>query len=456
MIVMKFGGTSNQDAAAMRNVIRIVKKYEDQHPVVVISAIAQATNELERTARLGAQGRGEEAASVVTGLFERHYMIVDNLITSSDRRRRLEEEFHNYLTEIKAIVKGLTILRELTPRSMDAVCSYGERLCSQIIAVGLEENGVASAWVNARDFMITDDHFGQARPLVDEVSARVERTLRPLLDLGKTPVTQGFIGATREGVYTTMGRESSDYSASIIAASMGADRVQIWTDVDGILTADPRIVDKTRLIEHMSFGEAFELSFFGAKVLHPNTMLPALESDIPVQILNSKQEVRPGTLVDPDGEPGDSVPSVIKSITYKNDLAVVNVTPRMRLNQYLFWEGIYSVLARRGMNAAIASTSEFSIALAVEKRFLDDGFSDELEQLGSVQIFRGVGSICLVGKGMRGHAGIADRVFRSLPGMNIRMISYGASDMSMTFIVEEHQLHDAVKRLHREFFETLP
>ena len=288
MIVMKFGGTSNQDAAAMRNVIRIVKSHLARKPLVVISAIARATNELEQVARTAAAGREGEANAILDRLIIRHKGIAHDLVASRDRVQALENILDEAYASLQRLVQGLSIVRELTPRMTDAICCYGERLSSAIVAAGLAEQDVPSVWVDAKEFMTTNDRFGSATPLMDIVTDRLNTRVAPLVRDGKTPVTQGFIGVTLDGAYTTMGRESSDFSASIIGAAMRAELVQIWTDVDGILTADPTVVKGTRVVQEMSFDEAFELSWFGAKVLHPNTMLPLLEQQIPLEIRNSR------------------------------------------------------------------------------------------------------------------------------------------------------------------------
>jgi aspartate kinase len=452
MIIMKFGGTSNQDAAAMSNVIRIIKAHLAEQPIVVISAIARATNELEESARAAARGNEEVAGSIVTGLFERHNTIIDNLITSTQVAGELEAVFYNHLAEIKALVKGIAILRELTPRSLDAICSYGERLSSRIIAAGLKEAGVDSVWIDAKDFMITDDNFGRAQPMMERVTANLEAKVSPLLDQGKTPVTQGFIGATATGSYTTMGRESSDYSASIIGAALNADRVQIWTDVDGILTADPRVVRTTKKLKRLSFEEAFELSYFGAKVLHPATMLPVIEKKIPVQILNSKREGT-GTLVDVDQE--REIPQdILKSVAYKKNLSLLTVTPHKRFSQYVFWEGIFSVLTQSGIATGMMATSEYSLAFTVDGKADVHALKHQLDELGSVSLAQGKATLCLVGKGLRGRAGLADRIFKPLSDLKIYMVSYGASDLNLTLLIDEENVPNALNRLHKEFFDS--
>ena len=451
MIVMKFGGTSNQDAAAMSNVIRIVKVHLAEEPIVVISAIAKATNELEEAARTAAQGNEAGAVAIITRIFERHNSIIDNLIRSRDVARDLESIFYNHLTEIKELLKGIAILRELTPRTQDAICSYGERLSSRIIAAGLKETGVDAVWVDAKEFMITDDNFGAAQPATDEVAKHLEAKVLPLLGEGKTPVTQGFIGVTSSGAYTTMGRESSDYSASIIGAAMNAERVQIWTDVDGILTADPRVVQGTKKLRHMTFEEAFELSYFGAKILHPATMLPVIEKKIPVQILNSKRE---GTGTTVDMALGLNKNDILKSVAYRKNLSLISVTPHKRFSQYLFWDGIFTVLTQAGITTGMMATSEYSMAFTVDSKVDAYALKGHLEEFGMVEISPGKASVCLVGKGLRGRSGVADRIFKPLSDLPIYMVSFGASDLSLTLVIDEANVSQALNRLHQEFFDT--
>lgn len=450
MIVMKFGGTSNQDAAAMGRVLNIVSAHRDQSPVVVISAIAGGTNSLEATARTAAQGKEDEAVGIVTSLFDRHTRIVDNLISERQIAALLEAILLSYLNEIKALIKGIAILHELTPRTLDTICSYGERLSSRIIASGLSEMSIPTEWVDARDFMITDDAFGRARPLMDKVTDRLESRVRPLVERGIVPVTQGFIGVTLSGAYTTMGRESSDYSASIIGAAMRASSVQIWTDVDGILTADPRVVPDPLKLRRLSFEEAFELSYFGAKVLHPHTMLPLLSGNIPVQILNSGRPAGTGTRIDTEPAGDDAV--AVRSIAHRSGLTFLALSPRQRLGQLLFWESVYSVLSRHGIAPTFTATSEYRLALALESEAVTVQLVRDLEEFGAVTVLPGQGSLCVVGRGMRERGGIADRVFGALGGMRVTMISGGASSGSLTLLLDESQLTAAVMQLHAEFF----
>ena len=451
MIVMKFGGTSNRDAAAMANVLRIITAHLSEHPVVVISAISSATNDLEESARTAATGDAAGGEERLARLLARHLAIVDALIKDTSRAGSLVAAFNGYMKELMTLLHGLAILRELTPRTMDAICSYGERFSSRLVAAGLQECGVDAVWVDAKDFMLTDANFGRALPVMEAVRANLARVVVPLVERRQVPVTQGFIGVTSSGTSTTMGRESSDFSASIIGAAMDAVRVQIWTDVDGILTADPRMVPGVRKVRHMSFDEAFELSYFGAKVLHPNTMLPLLEKNIPVEIRNSRRKEGTGTLIDRQGRSPAGDPSV-KSISFSDDVTVISVSPSKRTNQYLFWEGVFSVLSRSGIDVRTVTTSEHRIAFTITGPYDRNIVIPRLEEFGEVTVLPEEASLCIVGNGLREWSEFTGRVCGALTEVKTSMIAYGASGLNMTVVVHRSHLEDALLRLHKEFF----
>lgn len=451
MIVMKFGGTSNADAAAMRNVIRIVKEHLPEHPVVVISAVAKATNELERIARTAQTGDEAAALALIGTLFARHAQILADLIQDPARTEQLQVKFAQYRTALETMVKGIAILRELTLRSQDAVCAFGERLSSSLVAAGLQEAGVDAVWLDTKDFMITDDNFGAAQPLMNEVAKRLQQIALPLIERGTVPVTQGFIGVTTGGAPTTMGRESSDFSASIIGAAMGAACVQIWTDVDGILTGDPSVVEGAQLIDRMTFQEAFELAYFGAKVLHPGTMIPMFEKEIPIRIRNSKNTASPGTLV--SNEKIEAESSVVKSIASKRGVRLLRVRPERRVNQYLFWDGVYNILHQHGIGVRSAATSEYGLAVTIDANVDMAGVLRELKDVGIVEMTEGLAAVCLVGEGIRTARNVLPRVFAALGEMEVPFISAGASDVSIALAVHEDEMEDAIRRLHGEFFE---
>ncbi len=449
MLVMKFGGTSVQDAAAMANVAEIVTRHRDRKPLVIISAIAQATNVLEQAGRAAAEGREAEANEGLLGLFGRHYRIIDELVKDRARHQALRAAIESSLEELRDLVRGVAILRELTPRTLDAFYCYGELLSSRLVAAVLQERGVDAVWLDTKDFMLTDGNHGKAAPMMQAVQERLEAIALPLFAAGKVPVTQGFIGVAPSGHRVTMGRESSDYSASIIGAALRVAEIQIWTDVDGVLTADPRVVAEPRKIRSLSFEEAFELSYFGAKVLHPGTMLPALERDIAIRILNSRRPDGTGSLV-------SSAPAArasVKSVASKKNMVVVNITPLKRYSQYIFWEHIYSVLTKHGAAAGMTSTSEYSASLVLDAKSPIDAIANDLREIGTIAVSEGQSIVSVVGTDIRSAPDLLHRTFSAIAGVPVAMISFGASRSNLSFIVPGEAAEDAVRSIHREFFE---
>ncbi|TAK53642.1 MAG: aspartate kinase [Bacteroidetes bacterium] len=449
MIVMKFGGTSTQDAQAQSNVAGIVLANLSKTPVVVISAIAQATNVLERAGKLAEQGNVEEANQTLDQLAERHYRILDTNISHKERRASVRVIIEQSLNELKELVRGVAILRELTPRTLDALYCYGELLSSRLIAATCQERGIDAVWLDTKDFMITEAIHNRALPIMEIVQEKLTALALPLIQQGKVIVTQGFIGVTQHGNRTTMGRESSDYSATIIGAALQVENIQIWTDVDGILTSDPRVVASPKKVKTMLPAEAFELSYFGAKVLHPNTMLPALEKSIPVYIYNSRRPHLSGTRVASDAF---SKP-MVKSVAYKRGVVVVTISPRRRLGQYIFWEHVYHVLTKHSVEATVTVSSEFNVAICFEAKNTLDAVIHDLATVGNVTTLEGKGIICLVGYGIRTQPECLSRTFNALSGMQISLLSFGASESSITIVMDDADIFEAVKKLHHEFFE---
>lgn len=448
---MKFGGTSTQDAAAMANVANIVKSRLAQQPIVVISAIAQATNELERAGKAASEGKEGEARDVLLQLFNRHYAIVDELIKNRQRHAELRKTIADALAELDTLIKGVAILRELTPRTMDHIYSFGERLSSLLVCYVFVENGIDAVWLDTKDFMITDENFTRARPRMEALEKRLMALAVPYLDQGKVIVTQGFIGVTERGERTTMGRESSDYSAAVIGAALGAHDVQIWTDVDGVLTADPAIVSKPKKVKVLSFEEAYELSFFGAKVLHPNTMLPALEKNIPIHVYNSRRPHLSGTLITAHNP--NSL-SVVKTIAFKKAVTLLSISPLKRISPFVFWEHIYNVLTKHGITPAMTVSSEYNMAVAVDSGSSIPSIVHDLEEIGRVDVIEGKGIVSVVGERIREKEGLVDKIFNAIAGCGVSMISYGASSSNLGFVVPEERVDEIVRKLHAQFFEA--
>jgi len=449
MIVMKFGGTSTQDAIAMKNVVKIVESRLSLKPVVVVSAIAQATNFLERAGKLASDGKSDDALSTLQQLADRHYGIIGVLIKDQGLNDNLNRIVESSFNELRELIKGVSILGELTPRALDSFYCYGELLSSRIVAAVLQERGIPSLWIDTKDFMVTDDNFNRAMPMMEIVEDKVMKVIKPVGENGIVPVTQGFIGITSGGKRTTMGRESSDYSASIIGCALTATDIQIWTDVDGVLTADPTVVETPKTVKVLSFEEAFELSYFGAKVLHPNTMLPAIEKNIPIHIYNSRKPNLSGTLVTKQTNGKSVIP---KSVAYKRNVIVMNIIPKRRFGKYLFWEHIHNVLNRYNIVSFATVTSEYSYSIVIDDKNNIPAVIHDLEEVGKITISENRSIVCLVGSNLRLSSNLVNRMFNTIPDIGIELISFGASNSNLSFIVEDEKAHDVVRKIHKEFF----
>ncbi|MEX1138423.1 MAG: lysine-sensitive aspartokinase 3 [Bacteroidota bacterium] len=449
MIILKFGGTSVENAAAMNTVVRIVQRELHRKPVVVLSAIAGATNALIKAAQLAQEGNHKEAIRLLNDLLERHVVILENLLESRSAIQSLILEIRRRFDELKHLCQGIALLGELTNRSLDAIASVGERLSTQILADTMAERGMPVALVDARTFMVTDEQYTCAAPRFGEIQSRIDSAVRPVLQSGKIILTQGFIGTTAKGITTTLGRGGSDYTAAIIGAALDAEEIQIWTDVDGILTADPRICPDARKLKVISFREASELAYFGAKVLHPSTILPAVQKSIPVSVLNSRKPDATGTLI-VSNPPRTSLP--IKSIASKTGITVINIQSTRMLMAYGFLEKIFAVFDKYKTPVDLVTTSEVAVSLTIDNAARLDEIVADLSVVGDIVVYERKGIVCIVGEQMQSTAGIADRVFRALRTTNVMMISQGASEINMSLVLNEEDVDTAVRNLHKEFF----
>ncbi|HTK81399.1 MAG TPA: aspartate kinase, partial [Bacteroidota bacterium] len=342
---------------------------------------------------------------------------------------------------------------ELTPRTKDSFYSYGELLSSRIVAAVLNEEGIEAQWIDTKEFMITDENFNSAMPRMEIVSERLPAIVDPLIKKRIVPVTQGFIGSTPSGRRTTMGRESSDYSAAVIGAVVNADDIEIWTDVDGVLSADPRVVGSPLKVKVLTFDEAYELSFFGAKVLHPNTMLPAIEKNIPIHVYNSRRPERSGTSVMPatSAAVASSRP-VVKSVAYKKNIVVISVKPSKRFSQFIFWEHLTSILTKHGVEVSLSASSEYNIVFAFDRKYYTESIMHEMSNLGLVEVLTGKAILCLVGMNIQSDHELLKKLFASIEPAAASMVSFGATSSSVSLVVDEEHVLDAVKRLHSAFF----
>src|ERR1700733_5891534 len=391
MIVMKFGGTSVESAEAIGRVAEIVRERIARGPVVVVSAMGRTTNKLLAIGEMAVSGKREEAIRALTEMRAFHLREAAGLGVDAE----VESHFH----ELEELVKGLAVMGELTPRATDAISSYGERISSIIVAAHFRKAGMMAAHVDSRSVIVTDGRHMQAAPLFPQTYAKLaSMTAEPVIVMG------GFIGATEDGVTTTLGRGGSDYTASIVGAGIGAEEIQIWTDVDGMLTADPRILPGGYRVETCSFAEAAELAYFGAKVLHPATVLPAIEKNIPVRILNSRRPEVEGTLIVAEA-PVSSAP--IRSIACKRNITLVNIVSSRMLMAHGFLRRIFEIFDRFETPVDMLATSEVSVSLTIDHTGFLSSIRREIEEFAEVSVEHDQSIVCLVGDNIRHTPGIA-------------------------------------------------
>jgi len=450
MIVCKFGGTSVQNAEAMERVVGILSDRRSSRPVVVASAMGKTTNRLLEAAGTAAAGGRANALEQLGRLKDYHFKEAQALL-SSDALPPVLEQMQTHFKELGNLLKGLAILGELTPRSLDAIASYGERLSTLLLAAALDQRGLPARLLDSRKCIVTDGNFTKAAPLFDLTDAALRDQVLPVIDSGEIPVLQGFIGATQEGVTTTIGRGGSDYTAAIVGAAIDAWDIQIWTDVNGIMTTDPRIVPEARCVKVISFEEAAELAYFGAQVLHPATILPAVRKKIPVHVLNSYRPDHPGTLIAADAPP---CANPIKAIACKKGITVVNITSTRMLMAHGFLKRIFEIFDAHRTSVDVVSTSEVSVSLTLDDTSTLWKVVTDLQKIGEVGVEGGKAIICCVGDNLRSIPGIAHAVFSSLRETNVHMISQGASAINMTFVIDEDRVERVLSDLHTVFFET--
>ncbi len=463
MRILKFGGTSVGSAEAFAQVARIVAraKQEDGDIVVVTSAMSGVTDTLINAAKAAAAGDETPYRDARNELLVKHQVVAGQFIDDGVERAALGRLLDEKLREFERLCQSIYVLGELTPRGLDVVSSLGEQMAAPLLAAVLRHQGVDAVAVDAREIIVTDDTFGSANPLLEETCPRAREHLLPLLEAGKVPVVTGYIAATREGITTTLGRGGSDYSAAILGACLGADEVQIWTDVNGILTADPRIVPNARTLPELSYVEAAELAYFGAKVLHPKTILPAIERDIPIRVLNTFDPEGPNTRIVREPRP---VRTPVKAITAIRNLALVTVEGRGMMGVPGIAARTFGAVARTGVSVLMISqaSSEQSICFVIPandvphvmeslheelERELRRGFIDRIWSLDNIVI------VAVVGQAMRGTPGIAARVFGALgeAGINVIAIAQGSSEVNISLVVAVDQADEAVRRIHDAF-----
>ncbi|MBZ5552009.1 MAG: lysine-sensitive aspartokinase 3 [Acidobacteriia bacterium] len=447
--ILKFGGTSVEDTNAFDRVASIVLAQREALPVVVVSAMGGVTDALLGSVRLAEHGSHGEAVRSLESCFERYLTVAKNLcvpetpeigLALDDARRTISSQ----LQQLSQRPRARAMLE-------DEIVSYGERLSALVLSRVLRQRGLATALVDARRCIVTDDEHGRAVPLWPETDLRTRAEIQPLLDASTVPVLGGFIGASREGLTTTLGRGGSDYTAALVGAALSAREIQIWTDVTGVLTADPRLVKNARTITRLSYAEAAELAYFGAKVLHPKTVHPAVDRGIPLRICNSRAPQKTGTMI---GHESEISPRGIKAIAHKAGITTLQISSGRMLGAYGFLRSLFEVFERHRTVVDVVTTSEVSVSLSLDNSSALPAILKDLEQLGTVEVEDHRAIICVVGEGLRSTSGIAGRVFGTLRDINISLISQGASRINLTFVIDEAFVGEAVSRLHKAFFEV--
>jgi aspartate kinase len=461
-IVMKFGGTSVGSAEAIAQAAAIVEDYtaRGDRLIVVVSAMRGVTDALIEGALTAAQGDDQTYRGLVSDLRVRHTLAVAELVADPERRTGLLKTIDVYLDEFATFCHSVRILGEVTPRAMDAISSLGERINARIVAAALQAREIAAQAVDAMDLIVTDDRFQQASPLMESTEAQVNEVLRPLLDQQIVPIVTGFIGATIDGVVTTLGRGGSDYSAAILGAALSADEVWTWTDVDGVMTADPRIAPHAHVIPTLSYNEVGELAYFGAKVLHPKTISPVVAEGIPVLVRNTFNPTCPGTRI---VEEPESTPGTVKAVTAIEGLSMVTVEGRGMMGVPGIAARTFAAVASQGASVLMISqaSSEQSICFVIPARDVD-AVIQSLEEALALELARrdidrvwaldDVVIVSAVGAGMRGTPGVAARLFQSLAAeaINVIAIAQGSSECSISIVVSADQSTQAVQQIHEE------
>lgn len=452
MIVLKFGGTSMADASTWKKVLAIVQSRKN--PVLVVSATSGTTNMLIDAAQKARTNYLATALEIAYNIKRKHEAAVDQMLADAkpanayDIKIRCNDFIDGIYTELCDYLNGIKTLGELTPRTLDRISSIGERLSSYLISEYAGALGMKVQFFDATDVIKTNADFGKAQPLKEETETACA-ALVDAVKAGKIPVTGGFYGASPDGEITTLGRGGSDYSAAIIGAAIKADAIEIWTDVSGMYTCDPRVVPKAYSIPHVGFNEAAELAYFGAKVLHPATILPAVELNIPVYILNTFEPHHPGTRISAEAPESGSA----RAIAFKKNITVITIESSRMLNAHGFLAKVFAYFEKHKISIDLISTSEVSVSMTVENTAKIDGVLEDLKTIGTVSVTTDQGMICLVGSGFLKSKGIASTVFEAVKAYPIRMISQGSSEINLSFVVSSEHLMPAVQALHKAFFE---
>lgn len=451
MIVIKFGGTSVGDAAHLRTAIDIVAEARERKPIVVVSALSGVTNSLVAATQAAAAGDTDGFRQIVKQIRERHESIAFELVLQkSDYLESFLAQLNRHIDQITDILKGICLVGEVSLRAKDKIVAIGEKLSSVLFAYTMRLKTLPGVHIDSEEVVVTDENFCEASPDMEETAKAAARVLLPELEREHIPVMGGFIGRSLGGATTTLGRGGSDYSAAIVGAALGAEEIQIWTDVDGMMTTDPRIVKSAKIIDLISYEEAAELAYFGAKVLHPKTITPAVAQRIPIRVLNTHNPTSPGTLITFDGDRGEAGP---RAIAVKKNITVIHMVANEMLGAVGFLARVFGVFARHEVSVDLISTSEVSVSVTVDD---DEKLNDllrDLEPFARVTVLRGQTIIAVVGRRLLADSQPAARLMSRVRGESVSMISFGVTGLNLSIVFNGVDADDTVRLVHRAIFE---
>jgi len=450
MIVIKFGGTSVGDAQRVANAIDIVAERRDRNPIVVVSALAGVTNDLVAASEAARACDADKVNQIIAAVRQRHEDVAMRLVQQKfDFFESFIKQLDKQIDQIHTILRGIALLGEITPRAKDKVVAIGEKLSSVLFAYSMMMRALPGEHVDSEEVVITDDRFGEAAPLMDETRAAAHRVLLPLVERKLIPVMGGFIGRTRDGATTTLGRGGSDYSAAIIGAVAGADEIQIWTDVDGMMTCDPRLISNARVIDRMSYVEAAELAWFGAKVLHPKTIAPAVAQKIPVRVLNTHNVASAGTLVTEEGDTQESGP---RAVAVKRGITVVHMTSNKMLGAHGFLARLFAIFEELEISVDLITTSEVSVSVTIDEE--NPKLIEKLKPIADVHVIRNQCIVAIVGRNLMRDSVVGARIFEAMRGVPMSMFSLGTSGLNLSIVVDEKDADRCVRAIHAALFEA--
>lgn len=451
MIVIKFGGTSVGDPVHLRRAIEIVANAKGRGPVVVVSALAGVTNQLVEATAVAAAGDLEGVRRIVESIRKRHEESAFQLVgQKSDYLESFVAQVARHTRDIEDILKGIALVGDVSLRAKDKIVAIGEKLSSVLFAYAMRLKMLTGVHVDAEQVIVTDENFGEAAPQMAETREAARKALLPEVERAHIPVMGGFIGRSKKGGTTTLGRGGSDYSAAIVGAVLDAEEIQIWTDVDGMMTSDPRLIPDAKMIDLISYDEAAELAYFGAKVLHPKTITPAVERQIPIRVLNTHNPESRGTLITREGDARRTGP---RAIAMKKAITLVHITSNQMLGAHGFLARIFNVFDRLGISVDLITTSEVSVSLTIDRSDRLEDLTAQLSPFADVKIEKDQAIIAVVGRAITRECDVLERLFGSLRGLPFAMVSLGSSDLNLSIVLPAAAADDAVRRIHASLFE---